>query len=127
DLFTSPTVYVDPVLATLYGLPAPDAGMEPQDLRPRRSGILTQPALLALLANSNQSSPIRRGVFVRERILCSPVPAPPPSVDNSPPDPDPNLTTRERFAVHTDSDDCATCHLAIDPIGFTFEAFDELG
>lgn len=127
DLLTSPIVYVDPVLAKLYGLPSPDEGFEPQDLRPRRSGILTQPALLALLANSNQSSPIRRGVFVRERLLCSPVPAPPPTVDNSPPDPDPNLTTRERFAVHTESDDCATCHLAIDPIGFAFEGFDELG
>lgn len=127
DLFTSPTVYVDTVLGQVYGLGAPEEGFEAQDLRPRRSGLLTQPALLALLANHDQSSPIRRGVFVRDRVLCSPVPAPPPSVDNSPPDPDPSLTTRERFAVHTESEDCATCHLAIDPIGFTFEGFDQLG
>jgi len=127
DVLTSPTVYVDPLLAELYELNLPDEGFEPRDLRPRRTGLLTQPALLALLANHDQSSPIRRGVFVRERILCAPVPAPPPSVDNSPPDPDPNLTTRQRFAVHTENSDCAMCHLAIDPIGFTFEAFDQLG
>jgi hypothetical protein len=44
-----------------------------------------------------------------------------------PPDPDPNLTTRERFAVHTESPACARCHELIDPIGFGFEKYDHLG
>jgi len=127
DLFTSPTVYIDARLADVYELAPPMQGFDARDLRPHRSGLLTQPALLALLANDDQSSPIRRGVFVRDRLLCAPVPAPPPSVDNSPPDPDPSLTTRQRFAVHTEDDECATCHLAIDPIGFSFEGFDHLG
>jgi len=127
DLFSSPALYVDSVLAPVYDLPVPAAGFERHDLPGERSGILTQPALLTLLANHDQSSPIRRGVFVRDRLLCAPVQAPPPTVDNSPPDPDPTLTTRERFAVHTESPDCANCHMAIDPIGFTFEGFDQLG
>jgi len=127
DFFTSPVVYVDTLLAELEDLNPPDEGFEARDLRPRRSGLLTQPALMALLANPDQSSPIRRGVFVRDRILCAPAAAPPANIDNSPPDPDPNLTTRERFAVHTQSDDCSICHQAIDPIGFSFEGFDQLG
>ena len=48
-------------------------------------------------------------------------------MDNNPPDPDPNLTTRERFAVHTNSPACSHCHQLIDPVGFGFEAYDQLG
>jgi hypothetical protein len=127
DLFTSSVVYADSVLASTYGLAAPAEGLARYDLPGERAGLLTQPALLTLLANHAQSSPIRRGVFVRDRMLCAPVPSPPPTVDNSPPDPAPDLTTRQRFAVHTEDSSCATCHLAIDPIGFTFEGFDHLG
>ncbi len=128
DLFTSSTVYVDASLAPLYGATVADAdGFVAIDLGEERSGLLTQPGLMAMLAHPDQSSPIQRGVFLRERILCDPVPAPPPSVNNNPPDPDPNLTTRERFAVHTEDPGCASCHSLIDPVGFGFEAFDHLG
>ncbi len=129
DLFTSRKVFVDENLAALYGVSTEASGDELAlvTLESERRGLLTQPALLALLAHPDQSSPIQRGVFVRERLLCAPVPAPPPSVNNTPPDPDPSLTTRERFAVHTEDADCAVCHRLIDPLGFGFEAFDELG
>lgn len=128
DLFRSPVVYVDEVIGPLYGHPqTPDAGLVPVELEEERAGLLTQPGLMAMLAHSNQSSPIQRGVFIRERILCTPVPAPPPTVNNTPPDPDPNATTRERFAVHTEDSGCASCHRLIDPIGFGFESFDQLG
>jgi hypothetical protein len=60
-------------------------------------------------------------------LLCTALPPPPPDVAATPPDPDPSLTTRERFAEHTASDQCAGCHLQIDPIGFGFENFDALG
>ena len=43
------------------------------------------------------------------------------------PDPDPNLTTREIFEIHTADAACAGCHNLIDPIGLGFENFDELG
>lgn len=128
DLFTSPTVFVDDTLAELYGLSAAGGSeLLPVTLNDERAGLLTQPGLMAMLAHPNQSSPIHRGVFVREHILCRPVPAPPPSVNNTPPDPDPNATTRERFAVHTQEPACATCHQLIDPLGFGFEQYDELG
>ncbi len=129
DLYSSENVFVDERLAELYGVNADVSGSEfvPVTLDPHRSGLLTQPGLMAMLAHPGQSSPIQRGVFVREKILCAKVPAPPPSVNNNPPDPDPSLTTRERFAVHTEDADCATCHRMIDPLGFGFEAFDQLG
>lgn len=129
DLFESDRVFLNDTLAPLYGMEDEVTGsaMQPFELERERSGLLTQPGLMAMLAHPDQSSPIARGVFVRERILCNPVPPPPPSVDNSPPDPDPSLTTRERFAVHTEKAECATCHRMIDPIGFGFEEFDQLG
>lgn len=125
DLMTSPTVYVTPELAALYDVDAPDA-LEPMQL-PQRAGLLTQPALLALLAYPNQSSPVHRGIFVREKLLCQPIPAPPDDAAIEAPDPDPNATTREKFAQHTADAACAGCHALIDPIGFGFEAYDGVG
>lgn len=135
DLFTSRSLYVDAQLAALYGVEAeyqsqaPSAGgfakVELSDKE--RAGLLTQPGLLALLAHPDQSAPIQRGVFVREQMLCQPIESPPPSVDQRPPDPDPNLTTRERFAEHTAIPGCASCHDKIDGVGFGLENYDQLG
>ncbi len=131
ELFTSSRLFLARDQAVFYGvdanpletqgaLPAWDGGSE-------RAGLLTQPGLLTLLSNSNQSSPILRGVFLRSRLLCETIHPPPPDVDNTPPDPDPNLTTRQRFAVHTEDRGCAGCHRLIDPAGFSFEGYDHLG
>src|SRR6185295_2197105 len=92
-----------------------------------RAGLLTQPALLAKLAHPNQTSPIRRGIFVREKLLCQTLPPPPANIRIVPPDPDPNATTRERFGQHTANEFCRNCHKLIDPVGFGFEAYDQLG
>jgi hypothetical protein len=92
-----------------------------------RAGLLTQPALMSILAHPDQSSPIHRGIFVREKMLCEVLPPPPNDILIEPPDPDPNATTRERFAQHTEEPLCQGCHELIDPIGFGFEAYDEMG
>ncbi len=129
ELFTSPVVYFDPILASMMDVAGPehDAMTAVNAPASQRAGILTQPALMALLSPSDQSSPIRRGVFVREKILCYPLDPPPPEVVVQPPDPDPNATTRERFAAHTADPFCAGCHVLIDPLGFGFERYDGLG
>jgi hypothetical protein len=125
-LFDSKRVYLNGRLGALYG-----ASVTGEDFvsveQPERAGIVTQPGLLALLAHGDQSAPVLRGVFVLKRMMCVNVPAPPPSVNNTPPDPNPNSTTRERFRVHTESPDCAGCHRMIDGVGFGFEGFDQLG
>lgn len=129
DLFLEPVVYVDRTLASLYDLrPPPSGRLEAVGMDPdQRAGLLTQPALLARLAHPDQASPIRRGVFVRERILCQTLPSPPNNINITPPDPDPNATTRERFAAHTENESCRGCHSLIDPIGFGFSNYDALG
>jgi hypothetical protein len=131
-LLTSPTVFLNDALAPLYGVAVPDGLAPGQFFRldmgvANRSGLLSQPALMALYAHPEQSAPIQRGVFVRDALLCQPPPPPPPTVNNNPPDPDPSLTTRERFAVHTEAPECATCHQLIDPIGLALDEFDQLG
>ena len=93
----------------------------------QRVGILGQPALLAVTSKPNMTSPIHRGVFVREQLLCATLPPPPPDIMVVAPDPDPNLTTREIFEIHTADAACSGCHNLIDPIGLGLENFDELG
>jgi hypothetical protein len=127
-LFTSPKIFVTPALASLYGVQtSATEGLVSADVPNERAGLLTQPALMALLAHSDQSAPVLRGTFVRERIMCLLVEPPPPDVNAIPPDVDPNATTRERFAQHTVDPNCAGCHVLIDGIGFAFEAYDQLG
>ena len=127
QLFSSPSVWVDATLGPLYGATEPATEFMAQTLPDPRAGLLTQPGLLALLSHSNQTAPVMRGAFVRERILCDAVPPPPPDVNAIPPDPDPAATTRERFRQHTEQVVCASCHQLIDGIGFGFERYDQLG
>ncbi len=127
SLFQAPAVYVNARLAKLLGLEAPQNGFASVPAAPGQAGLLTQPALMAMLAHSDQSGPVQRGVFVREQILCIPVPPPPPNFNPVAPDPDPSLTTRARFAVHTETPACAGCHALIDGTGFGFERYDQLG
>ncbi len=127
SLFQSPVTYVNARLAGVLGMPVPDSGYAAVDAADGQVGLLTQPGLMAMLAHSDQSGPVQRGVWVRERILCIDVPPPPPNLNPVAPDPDPNLTTRARFAVHTSSPACSGCHKLIDGTGFGFENYDQLG
>lgn len=127
-LFSSDVIFVDGTLAQLYGVGGVEGeGFVPASRGAERAGLLTQPALMAMLAHADQSSPVQRGVFVRSQLLCDPPNPPPPTVNNNPPDPDPTLTTRERFRVHTAEPVCATCHELIDPLGFGLENYDQFG
>lgn len=129
-LMSANFAYVDHDLATLLDVagPADGAGFSRVTLpASERSGLLTQPALMAILGKANQSDPIHRGVFVRTRMLCDVLQPPPGDVDITPPDLMPGLTTRERFDMHRTQPRCAACHTLIDPIGYGFEHYDALG
>ena len=130
-LFTAEfTITDDPGLLALYGVTLPE-GHQPGDPVPlpegQRAGLLTHASLLASHSHANQTSPIHRGVLVRQNLFCHMLPPPPPDVDDVPPDPDPNATTRERFDQHTSDPSCAGCHNLIDPVGFGFENYDGIG
>jgi Protein of unknown function (DUF1592)/Protein of unknown function (DUF1588)/Protein of unknown function (DUF1587)/Protein of unknown function (DUF1595)/Protein of unknown function (DUF1585) len=93
----------------------------------RQTGFLTQAGLLAASAKVNQTSPVQRGLFVREKLLCNPPPPPPANVNATPPALDPTLSTRQRFAAHSANAACAGCHSLMDPLGLGFEHFDGEG
>jgi hypothetical protein len=90
-------------------------------------GLLTKGAITTRHAFSNGSSPIHRGLMVRERMLCQDLPPPPPGIVVEAPPVDPSLTTKERFTAHSEVEPCTACHNMIDPIGYGFEHFDGVG
>jgi hypothetical protein len=125
-LLTSPTVFVRADLGDFYGVAGGDT-FAPLPLDGgRASGLLTLPAVLALLAKPDESSPIYRGKFVREALLCQQLPAPPANVPK-PPEVEPDVSTRQRLAQHEVDPACSGCHEMLDPIGFGFEHFDAIG
>jgi hypothetical protein len=128
-LFTAPYTFVNGPLAKLYGMPTPKNPGEFTKVTldaAERSGILTQASVLTTFAASNESSPVKRGKWVRVRMLCQDLPHPPANVPPLPP-PKQGVSTRERFAMHTASEACSTCHKLIDGLGFGLEHYDGIG
>lgn len=128
-MLTAPYSMMNAELAAFYGVSGPKgAGFERVDLDPtQRAGLLTQASLLAVNSKPNQSSPVHRGKFVRERLLCQTLAPPPNDVNIQPPEVDPTATTREKFSEHSSNPACAGCHRLMDPIGFGFESYDGIG
>lgn len=126
ELLTADYGYLDGTLAAHYGLSGGGAGLEKRALPPERVGLLGQGAVLASYAHSDQTSPVKRGVFVRQRLLCQDFPAPPANAGTVP-KVDPSATTRERFRQHSSDPSCRGCHQHIDEVGFGFEGFDSAG
>lgn len=131
-LLTAPYTFANAALADFYGIPAAN-GSSSELVKTsfpnasERSGVLTQASILSRQAKANQSDPIHRGKFIRERFFCAPPPPPPPDLVVSPPKLDPRKTTRERFAEHRANAACAGCHDLLDPVGFIFENYDATG
>jgi hypothetical protein len=122
-LFTSNKTTVSADLAKIYG--ATGSGLVSLDPT-QRAGIFTQGAYLAVKADADDSHPVKRGITLLERVLCTELTPPqgvliPPVADSSP-----DKTTRERFAMHSQGS-CAACHAMIDPLGFAFENYDAVG
>jgi hypothetical protein len=128
DVFTANWTIANDALAKQYGIP----GVQGSDMRvvqypdAMRAGVLGHGSILVATGLSDDTSPIRRGLFVRRRLLCQDFPPPPPNGGALPPV-DPNATTRERFAQHSADPACKSCHQYIDTVGFGFERFDTVG
>jgi hypothetical protein len=132
ELYDADYTFASQPLARFYGLAGggPAATRLPGRATPQvglRGGLLLLGSVLGMHAHSNESSPVRRGVFVRARLICQTLPAPPENLNIQPPGLDPRLTTRVRFARHSTDDLCKTCHKFIDPVGFGFERYDGVG
>lgn len=131
DVLTTRTTWVDRRLAAIYGIQAPSiegAGWVELPVDGGRRGVLGQTSFLMLNAHNSTTSATLRGKFVRERMLCQVMPAPPANVDTSIPEADETSPTlRDRIAVHLEDPTCAGCHELMDPIGLGFENFDAIG
>ena len=126
-LLTSNVMYSNDSMS-MYGPVAPSAEFVRNEMPgDTRRGLLTQPGFLAFKSLPDGSSPVRRGVFVLDKLMCEPPPPPPAGANITPPGPSVTNTTRERFAAHSLSPGCKACHQFIDPVGFTFEHYDGLG
>jgi len=129
-LLTASFSFLNAPLAKLYGAsggPADAATYQKVALDPKqRAGVLTQAAMLAAFARPDESSPVKRGKWVRERMLCTDLPAPPAVVPQLP-ELKAGVSNRERFAMHTNNPACSGCHQLVDGLGFGLENYDSLG
>ncbi|PAW90713.1 MAG: hypothetical protein B9S33_01320 [Pedosphaera sp. Tous-C6FEB] len=94
---------------------------------PHGGGMLTMPAAMTATANGVDTSPIVRGVWMLESVLGTPPKPPPPNIEPLSPDLRGARTIREQLEAHRSQESCMGCHRKIDPFGFAFENFDELG
>lgn len=131
DIMTTRETFLDRKMASIYNVRAPARdgfamATHPEDTP--RQGLLGMTSILALYAHPVSTSPTLRGMFVRTKLLCQPIPAPPAGVDTSIPEPSGTAPTlRARIAEHLEEPTCAGCHNLMDPIGLGLEHFDGLG
>lgn len=129
-LLTSSQGFPSGPLFGVYGMSAPagyTSGTPVLLDASQRFGILTQAAFLMKWAHAEQTSPVHRGIVVRENLLCGKILPPPADLVITLPPPSEATTTRQRFAEHVASPACGACHKYIDPLGLAFEHYDPVG
>jgi mono/diheme cytochrome c family protein len=119
-------------LAEFYGVEGVEGvAFRPVPVAPEqgRGGLLSHGAFLAGHSDGNEPHPIKRAVWVKEKLLGQPPLPPPPNV----PDLDPatpgfdKLTLKEQIELHRDSDSCRDCHASFDPYGIALESYSAVG
>ena len=130
-LLTDSHAFVSNDDASFYGVASPGSSTLQMVTAntAQRAGILTQPGLLAGLANTVDDSPVKRGLLVLQSFLCRTPQPPPPGVNTTPPafDPSAPSTVRQRLTTRHAIGTCAGCHAAMDDVGFAFENYDATG
>ncbi|HIN54274.1 MAG TPA: DUF1588 domain-containing protein, partial [Planctomycetes bacterium] len=113
----------------ISGVRGPHFRKVPTESQTMRGGLLTGAAILAMNSDGNDSHPLKRGVWMLERILHDPPPPPPPNVPEVDlTDPEIlKMTLKERITDHRNKPACISCHSRIDPWGIAFENYDALG
>jgi hypothetical protein len=129
QLLLSDTILMNERLAKFYGQKVePGAGFQPVKMdADQRGGVLTHPYLLATFSYTKSSSPIHRGVFVTRNILGLMLKPPPMAIAFMDDKFDPSFTMREKVTELTSKPACMSCHVTINPLGFSFERFDAVG
>jgi hypothetical protein len=94
-----------------------------------RGGLLGHASILLSNSTGFDSHPVRRAVWIRDRLLND-KPAPPPPDVPSLEQADAKfhkLSIREQLVIHRKREACASCHRNIDPWGIALENFDAVG
>ena len=96
---------------------------------PNRGGLLSHASILLANSTGRESHPIRRAVWIRDRLLGDPPAPPPPDVpDLNEEDPEfAKLSLREQLEVHRNKESCASCHRNLDAWGIALENYDAIG
>ena len=129
SLLTGRDVWVDAHMASFFGVPGGASEWEKVTLDERYSGLVTQPLLLASAAHYDTTSYVFRGRFLRKRLLCTELGAPPADAQaqfDSAQKPA-NPSGKDLSQVVTSNPTCAGCHSIIDPGGLALENFGALG
>jgi len=129
-LFNANYLYANSRLASHYGLSGVTSTTPVKvTLTPdsHRGGILAQGGFLTATSHPNKTSPVKRGKWVLNQLLCYDVPPPPPGVQTTLPDVGTTGTLRQALEAHRANPVCAACHQLMDPIGFGLENYDAIG
>jgi len=130
ELIDADYTFVNPVLASHYGLAKVKSGFHRVTLEgKRRGGILGMGAMLMTSSYPLRTSPVKRGQWILTKLLDSPPPPPPPGAGELPKDDKPkdNLTLRQQLEEHRKRRSCAGCHAEMDALGFALENYDVVG
>lgn len=131
ELFETNKTFANQELGQLYGIGVTGAGFLPvtHPAESPRSGLLTTALLLSVQDKRQETSPTRRGAFVRRVLTCDTIPTPPANVVTVLPPPPAGtvLTRKELLKTHLTNPSCAGCHSLMDPVGLAFENFDGIG
>lgn len=133
DLIRADYTFVNERLARHYNIPGVYGSRFRRIALPdltQRGGILGNGSLLATTSYPERTSPVLRGKWLLDNIFGVPVPAPPPGVNTTLPEPTAGNkppTIRERLAQHRKQPVCSSCHSVIDPAGFALENYDAIG
>ncbi len=92
-------------------------------------GLLGHASMHLINSNGEDSNPIKRAVWIRERLLHDPPLPPPPNVPALPvEDPDfAKLSVRKQMEIHRKDPACADCHSDIDAWGVALDHYDAVG
>ncbi len=126
-LLRGKTTFLDKTLADFYGFgqAASDALVE-VPAPAFKAGILTQGSFMLAHAGDSLTSPIKRGAFVRRRLLCNPILPAPPNAPKKVDPPSGGQSVKDVFNQDR-TPGCMGCHRLMNPIGFGFENIDAVG
>lgn len=136
-LFNADFTYVNQALANHYGI----NGVAGDNFRRvstfDRGGLIANGGFMARWGEDVESSPFRRAVKIRRRILCQAMPAPPAGINddriglleqhadfiNAD-----TTTNRMKYEILTNTGSCVECHKEwMNPLAFGMEDFDTVG